>query len=197
MHAGLPQATTATNYIGRSVLACAGSSLEGIVTGRFYSNEGPSWIIALENGRSTCVESRALKPLLLPKEDRLLLAATALQKPSVLTGLWVRKQHGNRWCLGRIVDTDINNRNTETTWQVRHHDGDKSDYNLAEIADLLLPPALNRHLKFPKKCLAWPFKNRMAGLGLFDQKSALTATMPIATAFKFCVGHRKNGLLNR
>jgi hypothetical protein len=25
----------------------------------------------------------------------------------------------------------------------------------------------------------------MAGLGLFDQKSALTVTMPIATAFKF------------
>jgi hypothetical protein len=37
----------------------------------------------------------------------------------------------------------------------------------------------------------------MAGLGLFDQKSALTVTMPIATAFKFCIGHRKNGLLNR
>jgi hypothetical protein len=37
----------------------------------------------------------------------------------------------------------------------------------------------------------------MAGLGLFDQKSALAVTIPIATAFKFCVGHRKNGLLNR
>jgi hypothetical protein len=37
----------------------------------------------------------------------------------------------------------------------------------------------------------------MAGLGLFDQKSALAETMPIVTAFKFCVGHRKNGLLNR
>jgi hypothetical protein len=37
----------------------------------------------------------------------------------------------------------------------------------------------------------------MAGLGLFDQKSAITATMPIATAFKLCIRHRKNGLLNR
>jgi hypothetical protein len=35
----------------------------------------------------------------------------------------------------------------------------------------------------------------MAGLGLFDQKSALAVTMPIVTAFKFCIGHRKNGLL--
>jgi hypothetical protein len=81
MHAGLPQATTATNYIGRSVLACAGSSLEGIVTSKIYSNEGPSWITSLENGHSTCMESRALKPLLLPKKDRLLWAATVLQKP--------------------------------------------------------------------------------------------------------------------
>jgi hypothetical protein len=38
---------------------------------------------------------------------------------------------------------------------------------------------------------------RMAGLGLFDQKSVIAVTMPIVTAFKFCIGHRKNGLLNR
>ena len=37
----------------------------------------------------------------------------------------------------------------------------------------------------------------MAGLGLFDQKSAIAVTMSIVTAFKFCIGHRKNGLLNR
>jgi hypothetical protein len=37
----------------------------------------------------------------------------------------------------------------------------------------------------------------MAGLGLFYQKSALTVTIPIATAFKFCIEHRKNGLLDR
>ena len=98
------------------------------------------------------------KPLLLPQKHRLLWAATALQKPSVLIGLWVRKQHGNRWCLGRIVDTDINYRNAETIWQVRHHDGDKSDYNLVQIADLLLPRALNRHLKFPKKMLGMAVK---------------------------------------
>jgi hypothetical protein len=37
----------------------------------------------------------------------------------------------------------------------------------------------------------------MAELGLFDQKSAIAVTMPIATAFKFCIRRRKNGLLNR
>jgi hypothetical protein len=37
----------------------------------------------------------------------------------------------------------------------------------------------------------------MAGLGLFGQKSVIAETMPIVTAFKFCIGHRKNGLLNR
>ena len=37
----------------------------------------------------------------------------------------------------------------------------------------------------------------VAGLGLFDQKNVIAVTMPIVTAFKFCVGHRKNGLLNR
>ena len=36
----------------------------------------------------------------------------------------------------------------------------------------------------------------MAGLGIFYQKGTLAVTMPIATAFKFCIGHRKNGLLN-
>jgi hypothetical protein len=29
------------------------------------------------------------------------------------------------------------------------------------------------------------------GLTLFDKKSTLAVTMPIATAFKLCVGHRK------
>jgi hypothetical protein len=37
----------------------------------------------------------------------------------------------------------------------------------------------------------------MAGLGIDDQKSAAHATTPIATVFKTCVSHRKNGLLNR
>jgi hypothetical protein len=35
----------------------------------------------------------------------------------------------------------------------------------------------------------------VAGLGLSGQKSA--ATTPIVTAFKICISHRKNGLLNR
>jgi hypothetical protein len=37
----------------------------------------------------------------------------------------------------------------------------------------------------------------MAGLAFFDQKSVIAVTMPIVTAFKSCIGHRKNGLLNR
>jgi hypothetical protein len=39
--------------------------------------------------------------------------------------------------------------------------------------------------------------HRVAGLGPFDQKSVIAVAMPIAVAFKFCIGHRKNGLLNR
>jgi hypothetical protein len=37
----------------------------------------------------------------------------------------------------------------------------------------------------------------MAGLGTDDQKTAARATTPIVIAFKICIGHRKNGLLNR
>jgi hypothetical protein len=41
----------------------------------------------------------------------------------------------------------------------------------------------------------------VAGLGLcsayLTKKVPHTATTPIATAFKICVSHRKNGLLNR
>jgi hypothetical protein len=35
------------------------------------------------------------------------------------------------------------------------------------------------------------YRLHVAGLGLFDQKSAIAVTMPIATAFKFCIRHRK------
>jgi hypothetical protein len=37
----------------------------------------------------------------------------------------------------------------------------------------------------------------MAGSGADDQKSAAHATTPIATTFKTCISHIKNGLLNR
>ena len=33
----------------------------------------------------------------------------------------------------------------------------------------------------------------MAGLGLFDQKSAIAVTTPIVTAFKFCISTEKTG----
>ena len=37
----------------------------------------------------------------------------------------------------------------------------------------------------------------MAGLGTDYQKNAIAATAPIATAFNFCIRHRKSGLLNQ
>jgi hypothetical protein len=37
----------------------------------------------------------------------------------------------------------------------------------------------------------------MAGLAIIDQNNSIEATTPIVTAFKFCIRHRKNGLLNR
>jgi hypothetical protein len=37
----------------------------------------------------------------------------------------------------------------------------------------------------------------MAGLAMFDQKYAIAVTIIIVTAFKICISHRKNGLLNR
>jgi hypothetical protein len=58
---------------------------------------------------------------------------------------------------------------------------------------LLRPPLLpmNSIAHYTGSCMAG------AGLGLFEQKSPLIVAMPIVTAFKFCIGHRKNGLLNR
>jgi hypothetical protein len=37
----------------------------------------------------------------------------------------------------------------------------------------------------------------MAGTGLSGQKSVIAVAMPIATAFNFCIRHRKIGLLDR
>jgi hypothetical protein len=37
----------------------------------------------------------------------------------------------------------------------------------------------------------------MAGLAMFDQKNVIAVTIIIVTAFKICVSHRKNGLVNR
>ena len=37
----------------------------------------------------------------------------------------------------------------------------------------------------------------MAGLRINDQKNVIAVTMTIATAFKICIIHRKNGFLNR
>jgi hypothetical protein len=57
-------------------------------------------------------------------------------------------------------------------------------------------PVKDSHTRIKPLALA-SGHGRYAGLGLFDQKSAIAVTMPIATAFKFCIRHRKNGLLNR
>ena len=114
--------------------------------------------MALENGKTTTVPYQALKRLLLPTDDRLLWAATALRLPSVLTSLWVRKRYGARWYLGRIASHNTDIKNSEVIWQVEYQDGDKSDYNLAEISDILLPPELAKLLKNPKKLIGAPVK---------------------------------------
>jgi hypothetical protein len=72
--------------------------------------------------------------------------------------LWVRKRYETHWYLGWITNHDTNAKNSEVIWQVLYQDGDKSDYNLAEIADLLLPPDLAQHLKTPTKLLGSPVK---------------------------------------
>jgi hypothetical protein len=57
-----------------------------------------------------------------------------------------------------------------------------------------MKPAVQVFCILPRKA-----QGAMAGLGLFDQKSAIAVAMPmpIVTAFKLCIGHRKNGLLIR
>jgi hypothetical protein len=75
-----------------------------------------------------------------------------------LTLLWVRKRYGARWYLGRIASHNTDVKNSEVIWQVEHQDGDKSDYNLAEISDALLPPELAQLLKNPQKLIGAPVK---------------------------------------
>jgi hypothetical protein len=67
--------------------------------------------------------------------------------------MWVMKKYGARWCLGWITNHDINAPNSEILWQVLCQDGDTSDYNLAELADLPLPLSLALHLKNPKNLI--------------------------------------------
>jgi hypothetical protein len=64
--------------------------------------------------------------------------------------------------------------------------------------NFLYPPVLILG-NLGKPRLAGTRSTGMAGLGMFYQKSAIAVTMPIVTAFKFCIciGHRKNELLNR
>jgi hypothetical protein len=47
------------------------------------------------------------------------------------------------------------------------------------------------------KCSCCWATNSVAGLAMIDQKNSIEATTPIVTAFKFCIRHRKYGLLNR
>jgi hypothetical protein len=69
----------------------------------------------------------------------------------------VRKRHGTRWHLrhlGRITNRGADAENSEVTWKVKHQGGENSDYNLAEIAEILLPKGLVQHLKTPENGLA-------------------------------------------
>jgi hypothetical protein len=72
--------------------------------------------------------------------------------------LWVRKRYGARWYLGRIASHNTDVKSSEVIWQVKYQDGDNSDYNLAEISDILLPPELAQLLKNPKKLIGAPVK---------------------------------------
>jgi hypothetical protein len=51
----------------------------------------------------------------------------------------------------------------------------------------------------PKNFLLWQKQPGRLWLGwaYLAKKVPRAATMPIATAFKICISHRKNGLLNR
>jgi hypothetical protein len=44
---------------------------------------------------------------------------------------------------------------------------------------------------------AWAYYCVWLGWAYLTKKVPHAATMPIATAFKICISHRKNGLLNR
>jgi hypothetical protein len=150
--------TTPMNYIGRTIVMRSGAPVQGIVTAPSHQEDGPLWNVALDNGKTTTAPCQALKRLLLPTDDRLSWAATALRLPSVLTSLWVRKRRGARWHLGRIASHNTDAKNNEVTWQVNYQDGDNSDYNLAEIAGVLLPPELAQLLENPKKLIGAPVK---------------------------------------
>jgi hypothetical protein len=145
--------STPTNHIGRTIEMGNGSCMQGIVTAISYLSDGPQWQVALDNGKTTYFPYNGLKRLLLPTDDRLLWASTALRVPSALLSMWVMKKYGTRWYLGWITNHDINASNSEILWQVLYQDGDTSDYNLAELADLLLPLSLALHLKNPKKLI--------------------------------------------
>jgi hypothetical protein len=139
-----------TNYVGRSIVMCCGSYIQGIVTTQTHHDDGTHWHVALDNGQTTSLPTQKLKSILLPQGDHLLWATTALQKPSMLKLLWVRKQYGPRWYLGQITGYDTDTRTSEVIWRVAYQDNDTSDYNLAEICDLLLPPVLAKFLQWPK-----------------------------------------------
>jgi hypothetical protein len=49
---------------------------------------------------------------------------------------------------------------------------------------------INKNRPKPATWLGWAYLTK-------DQRSTTAATMPIATAFKFYIRHRKNGRLNR
>ena len=130
-----------------------GSYIQGIVTTKSHHENGTHWHVALDNGQTASLPTQKLKRLLLPEGDQLLWATTALHKPSILQLLWVRKQYGPRWYLGQITGHDTDTHTSEVIWRVAYQDNDTSDYNLAEISELLLPPVLAKFLKRPKNLL--------------------------------------------
>jgi len=52
-------------------------------------------------------------------------------------------------------------------------------------------------IDYNDKVIAAFGSSAMAGLAMLDQKNVIAVTIIIVTAFKICISHRKNGLLNR
>jgi hypothetical protein len=53
-------------------------------------------------------------------------------------GRRVEKKIGSKWCVGKVVSTEIGIDTNETIWHVKHDDSDSEDYSAGEIGGALL-----------------------------------------------------------
>ena len=68
-------------------------------------------------------------------------AAAAVRSPSTLIGLRVQKIFHGVLYRGYIYDADVDANNNDVLWGVHYNDGDRADYNLHQLLDLLLSSA--------------------------------------------------------